>query len=284
MPQIDPKVIFHAGFHKTGTTSVQAALHLHSPALAPTFAIQTRTSSPTLLNAAEAARDHSATPSPQTAARLTESLMHWAASLTLTPTQGLLVSCEDFSGHIPGRFGVPDYRAALPITVAIRAALHTHLPRHRLTFLFTTRQPDPWLRAIHWQLSKHDELTQGPVRFARSHAAAADFARLLVALRAQMPDTPVLEADLASLATRHLGPIEALYDAANLPQALRDSLLQPPHANRSPPHDLARVFVKLNRSDLPRPEIRRLKRDMLAAETLLLAEDDPRAPKSRHPT
>ena len=265
-------VIFHAGFHKTGTTSLQAALHLHAPRLAPGFAVQTRASSPALRAAADAARDLSAFPSPETTAHLNQSLGHWAARL---PTaQGVLVSCEDFAGHMPGRPGVTDYRAAVPITAAIRAALRRHRPHHRLTFLFTTRAAAPWLRALHWQLSKHDDLTLGPNRFARAHAAAADFAALLAALRKGMPEVAILEADLESLAQRRLGPVEALYDAARLPQSLRDRLPAPPHANQSPRPDLARLFVKLNRSDLPRPEIRRLKRDMLAAEGLLLGRAD----------
>ena len=277
MPPIDPVVVFHAGFHKTGTTSLQDALHLHTAALAPLFAVQTRARSPALLAAADAARDLSVaqpTATPQAARNLAARLQRWAATLHLHPGQSLLVSSEDFSGHIPGRFGVPDYRAALPITVAIRTTIRQSLPQHRLIFLFTTREPASWLHAIHWQLSRHDELTLGPRRFARAHAAAADFAPLLATLRAEMPDTPVLEADLAGLARRRLGPVEALYDAARLPQALRDTLPPPPHANRTPPHDLARVFVKLNRSDLPRSEIRRLKRDMLAAEDLLLGDGD----------
>lgn len=266
----DPPVIFHAGFHKTGTSSLQAALRLHGPALDPLFAVQTRATCPALLAAADAARDFSADPTPQSATRMASHIDLWASGLTLRAGQGLLVSCEDFAGHIPGRFGVPDYRAALPIATALRSALRRHLPGRPLTFLFTSREPHSWLRSIHWQLSKHDELTLGPRRFARAYAAAADFAPLLSSLRAALPDTPLHEADLASLAPRRLGPVEAIYDAACLPDDLRACLPVPPHANATPPHDLARVFVKLNRSDLPRPEIRRLKREMLAAETLFL--------------
>ena len=268
MPEADQVLFFHAGFHKTGTTSLQTALQLHAPRLGPAFAVQTRASSPTLRAAADAARDLSAGATPRTESLLRQTLADWAADLPAAPR--LLVSCEDFAGHMPGRPGIADYRALLPIADAIRAAL----PRHRVTFLFTTRDAAPWLRALHWQLSKHDDLTLGPHRFARAFAGAADFAPLLAALRARMPDTPILQADLADLSARRLGPVEALYDAAQLPQALRDTLPPPPRANQTPPHDLARVFVRLNRSDLPRPEIRRLKREMLAAERLALGDAD----------
>lgn len=267
-----PCIVFHAGFHKTGTSSLQAALRLHRPALSPLFAIETRASSPALLAAAEAARALSLDPGhPET---LTSTLHAWAAGLSLQPEQGLLVSSEDFSGHMPGRFGLQDYRAALPIARAIRQALHHRFPDRPLHLVYTTRDPAGWLRSIHWQLSKHEEMRTGPGRFARHYAAAADFAPLLATLRAALPDTPVTEAALADLAPRRLGPVEAIYDLAGLPDALRAALPALPPSNQAPPHDLARVFVKLNRSDLPRDRIHRMKRDMLAAGELLLGEDD----------
>ncbi len=96
---------------------------------------------------------------------------------------------------------------------------------------------------------------------------------MLTTLRAGLPDTPVTEAALADLAPRRLGPVEAIYDVAGLPDVLRASLPVQPLSNRAPTHDLARVFVTLNRSDLPRDEIRRMKRDMLAAGAWLLGDD-----------
>ncbi len=272
----DARIIFHAGFHKTGTTSVQTALHLHAPALSPLFSVHTRATSPTLRAAADAARDHSvatAADAAQTVARLAARVVDWVDTLILPPGRGLLVSCEDFAGHMPGRFGLRDYRAALPITAVLRSVLRSRFPDHALTFLYTTRAPADWLRSIHWQLSRHEELMLGPNRFARSHAAAADFAPLLAALRAAMPDTPVAEAALADFTTRRLGPVEAIYDAANLPDTLRASLHVPPRANPSPAHDLARVFVQLNRSGLSRDEVRRLKLHMLMAEDLFVGQD-----------
>jgi|GEM_PF-275626 len=267
-----PAIVFHAGFHKTGTTSLQAALRLHRAPLAALFAVETRAASPAFLAAAEAARALSI--NPQASADLRRTLAAWAEGLALQPGQGLLASSEDFAGHLPGRFGLPDYRAALPIAQAICAALRHRFPDRPLTLLYTTREPAGWLRSIHWQLSKHDDMTMGPNRFARSHAAAADFAPLLARLRATLPDIRILHADLADLASRRLGPVEAMYDAARLPGTMIAGLAVPPRANRAPPHDLARLFVKLNRSDLPRDRLRQLKRDMLAAGQVLLGDDD----------
>ncbi|MGL6209644.1 MAG: hypothetical protein ACRC14_07445 [Paracoccaceae bacterium] len=267
-----PGIIFHAGFHKTGTTSLQTALRLHEAALAPFYAVQTRATHPTLLGAAEAARTFSIDTSRLTA--LQDALTQWAKGLILQPGQGLFVSSEDFAGHMPGRHGSADYRAAIPIAQAIEAVLsrlHPHLP---LSFLYTTREAEGWLRSIHWQLSKHHEMRQGSRRFARSHAAAADLAGLVGRLRGALPHTPVHEANLADLSARRLGPVDAMYDLAGLPDPLRAGLPVPPRANQAPPHDLARVFVTLNRSDLPRDEVQQTKQNMLAAGNLLLGESE----------
>lgn len=268
----EPGIIFHAGFHKTGTSSLQAALRLHATALAPLCAIQTRASHPALLYAAEAARAFSI--DPTRGPELATALMLWTRSLALQPGQALLVSSEDFAGHMPGRYGLPDYRAAIPIAQAIKAALsrtHSHLP---LSLLYTTREAEGWLRSIHWQLSKHPEMRQGTRRFARSHAEAADFTGLIGRLCEALPDVPVHMADLADLSQRRLGPVEAMYDLAGLPDSVRAGLPVPVRANRGPPHDLARVFVTLNRSDLPRDEIRQMKQNMLAADNLLMGESE----------
>jgi len=270
----EPGLVVHAGFHKTGTSSLQAALRLHAPPLAPLWAVETRATHPALIRATEAARALSLDPGPGRMASLRTALDDWVLGLALLPGQGLLVSSEDFAGHMPGRHGLTDYRAAIPIAEALHAALARHRPDLPLTLLYTTREPAGWLRSIHWQLSKHEDMLQGPNRFARSHAAAADFAAILDALRRALPDTPVRQADLSDLARRRLGPVEAIYDAARLPDPLRARLPVPPRANQAPPHDLARVFVTLNRADLPRDRLRQMKRDMLAAGDLLLGDGD----------
>ena len=80
----------------------------------------------------------------------------WISRVPLRPGQCLLASSEDFSGHMPGNRKVADYGAAPAIAHSIVAALHRQFgPALDLTLLYTTRQAEPWLRSIHWQLAKH---------------------------------------------------------------------------------------------------------------------------------
>ncbi len=264
------RVVFHAGVHKTGTTSVQRALQAHAPALAPVAMIQTRSRNLPFSDAAIAARAYSADPGPHTLRRLTLSLDHWADRLLPQAHQAILCSCEDFCGHIPSRYGLTDYRAAQTILPELAASLHRRFgPALDLHLLITTRAAEPWLRSIHWQLAKHHELTLKRRRFLKLHAVAADFGAVLTPLHAALGPVPLHVAPLEGLSPRRLGPVEALYDLAELPDALRATLSPLPAANASPPQDLADAFIDLNRSGLPVAEIGRIKGDMIAfAEAL----------------
>jgi len=260
-PQRDAmRIVVHAGFHKTGTTSLQQALLAHAPRIDRLFRIELRATSPAFRQVCEAARSLSLDPAALPG--LQAALAGWSDGLTLLPGQGLLVSSEDLSGHMPGRGSVTDYRAALPVAVALQRTLALRFgPGADVRFLFTTRHADDWLRSIHWQLAKAPDLRINVVKFRHRHAGAADFGRILTPLSALVPLTIRPLADLIG----RLGPVDALYDLADLPQALRDSLPALAPANQSPPHDLAGTFIKLNRSGLPTEEIQRLKHEMRAA-------------------
>lgn len=263
------RIVLHAGFHKTGTTSVQEALAAHAGVLAPQIAVKTRTLSPALVTAAEAARDFSIGRLDEAA--LCAALEAWVADLP--PAPGLILSCEDLAGHMPGRPGVVDYRAAAVIVPRAAAALLARFPAASLSVVLTTRAAAGWLPSIHWQLAKGGQMRLKQRRFLRDFAGAAEFAPILQAVAAELPaPARLVPLALESTAGLRLGPVEPLYDLAGLDPPGIAALPALPPANRRPPVDLADSFVELNRSDLPRPEVDRIKKDMLALWRVLGAE------------
>ena len=102
------RIVVHAGFHKTGTSSVQAALAAHRAALGPRFLVQTAALSRPLAAVGRAALATSVEPSALPGLR--NALALWLGGLR--SHQGLLISCEDLVGHMPGRLGRMDYAAA----------------------------------------------------------------------------------------------------------------------------------------------------------------------------
>ena len=92
----------------------------------------------------------------------------------------------------------------------------------------------------------------------------------------QIPVLPLIRTRAQCLAapTRRLGPVEALYDLAQIPDALRADLPVVPPANQRPPYDLAAVFVALNATEMPSATRRQMK-DAL----LFFAAADPAEPQ-----
>ena len=256
------RVVFHAGFHKTGTTSLQDSLAAHAAALAPDIQVQTRKTSAALSCAADLARDWSVTRDGAATARLAAALDLWAAGLNLSPGQTLLASSEDFAGHMPGHRGLSDYSAAPALARAVTHALRARFgPGLDLHFLYTSRLPEPWLRSIHWQLAGHPMMEMGAGKFARRFARAADFGPLLQAIRAAVPGVGVTAQALESLTARRLGPVSAIYDLAGLDAT---GLPPIPATNQRPPHDLADAFVALNRAGIPPKLLAQMKRGLIA--------------------
>lgn len=270
------RIVLHGGFHKTGTTSLQSTLAAHAEALAPMVEVQTLRRCQDLSQATEAARDFSR---QGDAVALSQAMADWANGLPDLDVQGadgrdLVISSEDFAGHMPGRFGLLDYRAAVTTLPAAADALAARYPGAEVIVLVTIRAAEPWLKSLHWQLSIHPELTLKQRRFCKEFAPAADFQAVTDPLRdalggrARLVLTP-----LESLVTRRLGPVEAVYDLLSFPDGLRDSLPALPRSNARVAEGLADQFVMLNRAKLPAAELRRAKSAMQGL-MLSLERDD----------
>lgn len=250
------RIVFHAGFHKTGTSSLQRALMEHAPALAG-VQVALRQTSAAFRAAAEAARAVSVGGAVDS---LRARLAEWVAGLS---GADLIASSEDFAGHMPGRFGLVDYRAAGVVLPEVVRALRARFAGGSVDLVFTTRAARPWLASLHWQLAKHPEMTLKQRRFCRDFAAAAAFDAVLDPLEVALTGQAVLHrVALEDLAGRRLGPVEAVYDVLGLPDAARAALPVVAKANVAPPVGLADQFVTLNRAGLSAEDLHRAKTDL----------------------
>jgi hypothetical protein len=270
-PPPDPtrRIVLHMGFHHCGGGQIRKALVLHRDGLAPHFAVATRAPDGALSAVAAAARDLAERPGPARRAALTAALAAWVDGLDLAPGQGLIASCDDLCGQMPGVKAVTGYAHAALIARATVAAL-----RHRfgaaldLRLLYTTRGAEAWLRAVHWHQARQPGLDAYLDRFTRDHAKAADFGPVLAGLRAELPDLRIESAAVEAQSARRLGVVEALYDLAGVDAATRAALRRVPDDDVMPVHDLSDAFVALNRAGIPRPSLKRLKLALLASAEL----------------
>ena len=261
------RIVLHGGFHKTGTTSLQVTLEAHQPALSGFAHIETPHGTPHLSRATEAARGYCVTPD---LGALGRGMAGWVARLPALEGRHLMVSSEDFVGHIPGRFGVVDYRAAVVTIPAAVEALVARFPQAEVQVLLTRRAAGPWLKSLHWQLALHPDLMLKQRRFCKEFAAAADFDAVIAPLRGALAGKAALHVvAMEDLTARRLGFVEAVYDLVGLPDDLRAALAPTGAHNRRSFEGLADQFVMLNRAKLPHDELGETKMAMRSVMRML---------------
>lgn len=232
------RVVVHAGFHKTGTTSVQKYLGAHSTALAPYFAFYGQGDA--LHRSAVAARVFAKKPFFWRKRALRAALR--ADFAALPEAEVFVLSREHFSGVMPGlkdwrgrpvrRFS----RAARPIAKAIVAELrHRFGPDVEITFFYTTRDRDPWLASVHGHLLRSTDLTDDLDGFKAGFAPDLSPATEAQIMARALAPIPVETAALEDWSDAHAGPAGALLDLLNLPRDLRDAL--PPARVENQGHD-----------------------------------------------
>ena len=259
MPARPRRILLHAGFHKTGTSTLQETLRENGDLLAPLWRVETLLYNPLMRQATQAARQFSLSRKTADLGLFQAACVVWfdAMAAELTADQGLLISSEDFAGHMPGVGSLRDYCALGPVLAAfVQIALQFFGPATQFEFLLTTRAPGPWMQSLHWQQAKGARLQDSFAAFSQRLPAAADHAAMAQSARLAVAPWPVTMTALEDVAHRRLGPAEALLDLAHLPAALAASLLPVAPRNARPEANLSDLFVALNRMGLPDDQLK----------------------------
>ncbi|MBB93027.1 MAG: hypothetical protein CML68_00250 [Rhodobacteraceae bacterium] len=238
------RILIHAGFHKTGTTSVQAALRRNREALAPWLRLRLPGQTRTLR---QAARAWSAGRDPVDAGLIRYEAAELARKLDPQDPRPVLISSEDFSGHMPGRKGLTDYSAAPRILSWIAGAILATQPDAELSFHFSTRDPDAWLKSCYTQHLRAIRVTEDEQDYVRRMTASANFAPVIDGTRAAVAPCPVTATRIEQTSA---APLEPLFHTLGLPQACLDTAALDSPVNTAPHPDWVSAVLRLNRSDL----------------------------------
>lgn len=244
------RIVIHAGFHKTGTSSLQAGLDAARGALRPHAKIVLARGMEGLLHATRA---YATLPEPLALAKVAARAEAFAQGLAGVKGRALILSAEELTGHLPGRAGIDSYAAAPALLAELTAALLRRFPRADLHLALTTRDAEPWLRSAHWEHVKSASMTEDYEGFAARLRPAADLAAAARAIADHLPHpvhaipletTPDLREALLRLALIPEDVIAALpplpHRNAARPEALDDLL----HINRTIPDRTARRDAK----------------------------------------
>lgn len=241
-------LIIHAGFHKTGTTTVQRTLRDNRDALKPYCNIHLKWKIRDLVHAT---RGYSTYRDPLTLAKVSmRADEYWEAQPTFK-SRSLILSAEELAGHMPGREDVPDYRPAIQNLREIvdsatrRFAKADLLPDIKVAM--TTRQPDTWLISAYWEHVKSSRMTVSLDEFKARVSPIADPRPLLKELAEALDPVPVIPLALEHWQSLPLGLAAPLLDLAEVPPKVRDSLVPLPSQNTRLPQSVLDELLDLNR-------------------------------------
>ncbi|MEP0990888.1 MAG: hypothetical protein ABJG73_15005 [Tateyamaria sp.] len=242
------RILIHAGFHKTGTTSVQQTLLHNTRTLRRNFQIFTRKN---MTGACEAARSYSASRNMADLLVFTAEMTGVFEQVDVQDTRPVIISSEDLSGYMPGRRGLSTYSAAPILMKAItETANRVFNSQPELIFYFSTREPQSWLRSCYAQHVRVIRITQTLEEYQKEQAASADLGRIIDGVRLAVAPHRVVASSLEDNAPRPLGPLAAVFDALSVPSKIRRRLSVLPPANVSLPQELLNEFLAANQSDL----------------------------------
>ncbi|SIS86481.1 sulfotransferase family protein [Phaeovulum vinaykumarii] len=245
-----PRLVIHAGFHRTASTSVQAALEASRDLLAPEVVVGLRAD---MIDATESARAYSRGRDPQDLDFLRGFLANYLDAFDKDDPRPLLLSCEDFCGALPGHPDVDGYAAAPRLIAAVAEVAGLVFGESRETCIyFSTRAPGPWLRSLHGQAARHPGLVEDFDAFAARMAPHADLEGLAREIATQVAPVRVVTHPLEACRDLPQGPLTPLLDLAQVSPALRAGLPPTGHLNAASPPEVVAQFIDLNRAPGPK--------------------------------
>ncbi|MEM8632610.1 MAG: hypothetical protein AAGF74_15350 [Pseudomonadota bacterium] len=240
-------VLVHAGFHKTGTSSLQDFFRSNRAALSALLAYYGKTD---FLNAGAAARIYAQRPFPWRLANFRRAFRMFLGSVPVTPK--LLLSRETFCGAMPGhrKIGgrwITSYGpAAVPLAKAAHAELRRRFgPETRIEFLYTVRAPEDWLQSVHGHLLRSLRLRTDLDAF-RARLGGIDLVDEAARIADALHPVPVHTARLEAYGTHPFGPAKVALDLLDIPAAARKGLRPAQRANPGPSPRLRADYLRLN--------------------------------------
>lgn len=238
-------VILHPGFHKTGTSSLQRGLAAHDAILSPRLRYVLMTEMPDVIRAA---RKYSRKPKPVNLEAFGVAFDTFLNGLGGNHDRPLLITSEDLSGLIPGKFGVETYAASAPLMArAVDGILEVFGPETKIDIWYTTRAPEAWQRSVYYQLLRGTRLTED---FEIFQANWADAARLddVVAQTSQLVEgkAEVDSGRLEDCSGTALGPLGAFLDR----YGISSDGVPPLPAENVQPEGVADELLAINRSKM----------------------------------
>ncbi|TMM52943.1 hypothetical protein [Sulfitobacter sabulilitoris] len=255
------RIVLHAGFHKTGTTSVQQFLRVNRRALKPWLAIRLKPQIKPLLHAT---RGYSTWRDPVTLDKALNRFSKLLDSLPGMPKRTLCISAEELCGHLPGRDDLMDYSVAPSLLYGFVDRARAAFPNAEVALYFSTRAPGPWLHSAYWEHVTSSSMTLSFDDFVAQYRGAADLDHMVDLIAATVP-CPTYRFKLEDSRTLPLGPVDPLLDLCDVPRDQRAAFVTPPPVNTRTDPAVLLALLDANRA-YPDREARKAAKDAILAK------------------
>ena len=238
------RIVIHAGFHKTGTTTIQATLRENRALMKAHSVLRLRWHMQDLV---AATRGYSTWGDPLSLIKVEHRFDRLMTELPNVPRRVLIISAEELAGHLPGRRDIEDYSAARTLLRSFSEIAHRHFPSAEVVFYLSTRAPDPWLKSAYWEHVKASSMTLDFDAFRERTEGGSDLDGM-VAYIAESLSVPVHHKRLEACRNLTLGPAEPLLDLCDLPANLRAQLQPVSPRNSRLGDDVLQALLEINRT------------------------------------
>lgn len=238
------KIVLHAGFHKTGTSTVQAVLRANRKALMPALAIRLKGQMRELMHATRGYATYGTDEALDKVSRRFDALL---ADLPGMPRRTLLLSAEELSGHMPGRGPLASYAAAPVLMYLYWQRARIAFPDAPVVFCFALREAAIWRRSAWAEHVKSSGMTLDFDGFCAQYPDAGDLEGIVQQVRARVP-APVETFALEACGAGRLGPADPVLDLCDIPDDIRAQLVPQPPQNTQLDAATLDAMLQINRT------------------------------------
>ena len=191
---------------------------------------------------------------------------HFGAALddlVAMPKRALLLSAEEFLGHMPGRGDLADYSAAPILLSRYCNEITACFPNIEQVIHFSTRAPESWLQSAYWEHVKSSSMTLDYDAFAKTYEKAAKFEPIIKAVRKQV-NVAVHHTALEDCRNLRLGPADPVFDLCDISPSLREKIVPQPINNEPLDKTVLLALLEANRAYADHYERKAAKQIILA--------------------
>lgn len=265
-PAQKTRILFHPGFHKTGTTSLQDYMYRHAAALSDYCSVYIHLGQ---ADARASGYGHKALPWRLWAYR--RALRTFLAGIP--DARVLFFSRESFCGVMPGRRDlrgrliqryVPTARTLCGIALAeFRARFG---PDTQIEMLFTIRDQEPWLRSVYGQALLVHRTVQDYGAWRSRFTEAMDLEDQAREIMYHFPGVAMHIRRLEDYGNHHAGIASCALELLGIPEDIVMNLPPAQRMNTRRSQELEAQFLEINRSGLSFSAALAAKQKLLTAE------------------